>query len=84
MSLYVLSPTCIEKSIRKTQKGKRYKELRSHFIPYYNKVKNTSELSQSDSILKQSRAKQFPMPDALFFTIFSYFICGANSKNKAP
>lgn len=25
-----------------------------------------------------------PMPDALFFTIFSYFICGANSKNKAP
>ena len=37
MSLYVLTcPTCIEKRIRKTEKGNRYKELRSRFILYYN------------------------------------------------
>jgi hypothetical protein len=85
MSLYVLiCPTCIEKRIRKTEKGNQYKELRSRFILYYNKVKNTNELSWSDSILKQSRAKQFQTADTLFFTNFSYFICGANSKNKAP
>lgn len=30
----------------------------------------------------QGAAKRFQTPDALFFTVFSYFICGANSKNK--
>lgn len=44
----------------------------------YNKVKNTNQVLIPYINLVQGKAKGFQMPDALFFTVFSYFICGAN------
>lgn len=43
---------------------------------------NTKPFLFADINLVQSEAKRFQTADALFFTDFSYFICGTNSKNK--
>lgn len=52
-------------------------------FPYISKVKNMNRFLFPDINLMQTYANGFQTPDALFFTVFSYFICGANSKNKA-
>ena len=52
-------------------------------FPYISKVKNMNRFLFSDINLMQTYANGFQTLDTLFFTDFSYFICGANSKNKA-